>query len=125
MCQCNEKIELAKRSRFRFITACQHNAVHAHWDNVTLSWRLQDFQRFAEMVQRRVVSGNIPEPSVMLRINQVMVGWQTADFLIFAEMVLEANAGVEHALAYLCQSNKRPVEQFLPHRHLNHKFSLN
>lgn len=123
MCQCKKKIGIAKKSRFRFITTCKHNAVHAHWDNVTLSWQLHDFQRFAEMVRQRVMTNNIPEPSVMLRINNVAVGWQTADFIIFSEMVLEASDRLEHGMAVL--NTKQPIQKPVSTTHLNNKFSLN
>ncbi|MEM7802619.1 MAG: hypothetical protein AAF633_25730 [Chloroflexota bacterium] len=120
MCQSHQQLCIAQRSAHRLITKCSHDSVHVHWDNLTLSWQLNDFLRFGALIFKQLSKGPLPEPSVMLRVNQMSVTWLTDDFSVFAGMILEAKKNLEQALEEI--ANQPAADQTFPS---NSNFSLN
>lgn len=102
---CQNKVSIAKLLEHRHITVCEHAIVHVQWDNLTLSLGLKDFQQFGKLVKEKINADQLPEPTVILRVNRIMAGWPTADFYKFADMVLIGTINLDAGLAYL--TNKR------------------
>lgn len=98
---CDNKVCIANVTPHRHITLCVHSTIQVSWDNLTLSWNLQDFRNFAAMVKRQLQQQTVPEPSVVLRVNRTIVGWPTPDFYRFADMVMIALFNLDDAIAQL------------------------
>ena len=110
---CHHRVCIAKLDENRYVTVCQHKVVHAHWDNLTLSWRDNEFRRFVKIIKHQLQTQVIPEPSVVLQVNQVFAGWPTADFYQFADMVVMGliylDVGLEHLAK--CEAQSKQVQR--------------
>ena len=117
---CQNKVSIAKLVKHRHITVCEHAIVQVQWDNLTLSFGIKDFQNFGDLVKQNLQSENLPEPTVILRVNRVMAGWPTADFYKFADMVLIGLINLDSGLAYLARKRlAMPDRQKEPTLYLN------
>ncbi|MEM7114903.1 MAG: hypothetical protein AAF614_20875 [Chloroflexota bacterium] len=103
---CQNKVCIAKQGKQRFITVCQHESVQVQWDNLTLSWKVPDFRKFATMIHSQMQHGDLPHPTVVLQVNTVLAGWQTADFHRFANMVQTGMLYLDSGLERLVQKKK-------------------
>ena len=85
---CQNLVCVANMTRNRYITLCEHYPIYVHWDNLALSWSLNDYNKVANTIMHQLQTQNIPEPSVVIKINQVLAGWPTSEFYLFADTVL-------------------------------------
>lgn len=98
---CEHRLSIATITSSRYITICEHKMIQVHWDNLSFFWQLKDFRDFAALIKRQLHQQRTPTPSIVLCVNQVVVGWPTADFYRFADMVMIGLFNLESALTQL------------------------
>jgi hypothetical protein len=110
MHQNHEHTYLIEVNEYRYVALCCHRAIHVQWDNLTLSWRLEDFRHIVQLIRDQMTQLAIPAEAVGMRVNRITLTIPTAEFYYFADMVLAAHDNLDASLQQL-ESHTLPPQQ--------------